>query len=163
MRENQLNGPNNSHSPGLKSEDENSSKNENKKRKKPGRYPSWMNALLWILIFAFIFTWLQSPGGGIFSQASEVSYSEFRAQLQEGNVESIHVQGEQIQGQLKESRILETTRDDTTQYESFITYIPSFGDEGLFEMLEEQNVDVSSQPESDFNYVHIPNDDELGF
>lgn len=133
--------------------DENSSSKKNKKKsKKPGRYPSWMNILLWILIFTFIFTWINSPEGGIFSQSTEVSYSEFRTQLQDGNVESIHVQGEQIRGQLKESRTLQTTQDDTMQYESFITYIPSFGDENLFEILDEQNVDVSSEPESNFNW-----------
>lgn len=136
--------------------DKGSSSNKNKKKgKKPGRYPSWMNMLLWILIFAFIFTWIQSPDGGIFSQASELSYSEFRTQLQDGNVESIHVQGEQIRGQLKESRTLQTTQDDTMQYESFITHIPSFGDENLFEILDEQNVDVSSEPESNFNWWTI--------
>jgi cell division protease FtsH len=136
--------------------DKGSSSNKNKKKgKKPGRYPSWMNILLWILIIAFIFTWIQSPDGGIFSQTSEVSYSEFRAQLQDGNVESIHVQGEQIRGELKESRTLQTTQDDTMQYESFITYIPSFGDENLFEILDEQNVDVSSEPESNFNWWTI--------
>ncbi|MDZ7719452.1 MAG: ATP-dependent zinc metalloprotease FtsH [Balneolaceae bacterium] len=122
------------------------------KGKKPGNYSSWMNVLLWVLFFAFIFTWIQSPGGGIFSQTSEVSYSEFRDQLQAGNVESIHVQGEQIRGQLKESQILETTQNDTTKYESFITYLPSFGDDRLFEILEEQNVAVSSEPASDFSW-----------
>lgn len=135
---------------------EGASSNKNKKKgKRPGRYPSWMNVLLWILIFTFIFIWIQSPGGGIFSQTSEVSYSEFRTQLQDGNVESIHVQGEQIRGELNESRTLETIQDDTIRYESFITYIPSFGDENLFEILDEQNVDVSSEPESNFNWWTI--------
>ncbi|NBC02697.1 MAG: cell division protein FtsH, partial [Bacteroidetes bacterium] len=73
-----------------------------------------MNLLLWILIFVFIFTWIQSPDGGIFSQSSEVSYSEFRQQLQQGNVESIHVQGEQIRGVLKNPQPIETSQDDTT-------------------------------------------------
>ncbi|WP_369431579.1 ATP-dependent zinc metalloprotease FtsH [Rhodohalobacter sulfatireducens] len=114
-----------------------------------------MNILLWILIFAFIFTWIQSPGGGIFSQSSEVSYSEFRQQLQNGNVESIHVQGEQIRGVLKNPQPVQTSQDDTTSYENFITYIPSFGDESLFELLEEQEVSVSSEPVSDFNWWSI--------
>ncbi|MCG2589820.1 ATP-dependent zinc metalloprotease FtsH [Rhodohalobacter sp. WB101] len=155
MNQDQRKKSNNDHSSGSNQEDDPRSSKEKDKRKRPGNYPSWMNILLWILIFAFIFTWIQSPGGGIFSQSSEVSYSEFRQQLQNGNVESIHVQGEQIRGVLKNPQPVQTSQDDTTSYENFITYIPSFGDESLFELLEEQEVSVSSEPVSDFNWWSI--------
>jgi len=155
LNQDQRKKSNNDHSSGSNQKEDPRSSKEKDKRKRPGNYPSWMNLLLWILIFAFIFTWIQSPGGGIFSQSSEVSYSEFRQQLQEGNVESIHVQGEQIRGVLKNPQPIETSQDDTTNYENFITYIPSFGDEALFELLEAQEVSVSSEPVSDFNWWSI--------
>jgi len=155
LNQDQRKKSNNDHSSGSNQKEDPRSSKEKDKRKRPGKYPSWMNLLLWILIFAFIFTWIQSPGGGIFSQSSEVSYSEFRQQLQEGNVESIHVQGEQIRGVLKNPQPIETSQDDTTNYENFITYIPSFGDEALFELLEAQEVSVSSEPVSDFNWWSI--------
>lgn len=155
MGKDQQKTPNNHHSSESDQHGDPLSTKEKMKGKKPGNYSSWMNLLLWVLFFAFIFTWLQSPEGGIFSQSTEVSYSEFREQLQDGNVESIHVQGEQIRGELKESRTLATTQDDTSRYESFITYIPSFGDEALFEILEEQNVAISSEPVSDFNWLTV--------
>lgn len=152
MNEEQKKKPKNYQSSGSNKQESRFSNEEKEKRRRPGNYRSWMNVLLWILIFTFIFTWINSPEGGIFSQSTEISYSEFREQLQNGNVESIHVQGEQIRGELRESSTLETSQNDTTSYESFITYIPSFGDEALFELLEEQEVAVSSEPASDFNW-----------
>lgn len=129
-----------------------SSKQEKKKRKKRSPYSSWMNILLWVLFFTFIVTWIQNPGNGIFSQRTKITYSEFRQQVKDGNVSKISVQGEKIQGELKESRTFEISEEDTLRYESFMTYIPSFGDETLFQLLEEQGVTVSSQPESDFSW-----------
>lgn len=114
-------------------------------------YSSWTSFLLWMLFFTFLFVWLTSPEGGLFSDTVQIKYSEFRRQLTQNNVESIHVQGEQIQGELIEHRVLESTENDTTRYNTFITYIPSFGDDRLYELLEEYEVEVSSEPESQFD------------
>ncbi len=152
MRENQQKKSKRNNSSDSGQGEDSSSKKEKQKRKKPKPYSSWMNILLWVLFFTFIVTWIQSPGDGIFSQTTEITYSEFRQQVEDGNVSGISVQGEQIQGELKESRTLEITGEDTVRYESFMTYIPSFGDEALFQLLEDQGVTVSSQPESDFSW-----------
>lgn len=134
-------------------QDENSSsKKESSKKKKPSPYSSWMNILLWALFITFIVTWIQNPSDGIFSQSTTITYSEFRQQVRDSNVTRITVQGEQIQGELRESQTFVISDDDSVQYESFTTYIPSFGDETLFQLLEEQNVSVTSEPESGFNW-----------
>lgn len=122
---------------------------------KPGKYSSWTNLILWLLFFTFLFLWISSPEGGFFNPTPQIEYSEFREQLNEGNIEQIHVQGEKIRGQLKQPRILEAMEEDTTEYESFITYLPSFGDEQLLRELENQNVKVLTDPESDFNWWNI--------
>ncbi|MDX1641516.1 MAG: ATP-dependent zinc metalloprotease FtsH [Balneolaceae bacterium] len=108
-----------------------------------------------MLIFTFLFMWMTSGEGGLFSSIPQINYSKFRQQLNQGNVESIHVQGEQIRGQLRESQVLDVIDGDTTNYESFVTYLPSFGDDQLFQILEEQNVDVSTEPVSQFDWWTI--------
>lgn len=100
-----------------------------------------------LILTIFIF-WYLSTSDDFFSTSPEIEYSEFRQQLMQDNVELVHVQGERIEGELKETRQLQLAEDDTTQYESFTTYLPSFGDERLFEMLEERNVTISAEPES---------------
>ena len=143
----------------------NQDNNSKKNRKGPGEeplpkkkrknYSSWTNFLLWMLIFTFLFMWMTSGEGGLFSSIPQINYSKFRQQLNQGNVESIHVQGEQIRGQLRESQVLDVIDGDTTNYESFVTYLPSFGDDQLFQILEEQNVDVSTEPVSQFDWWTI--------
>lgn len=82
------------------------------------------------------------------SGAPEIEYSRFKQELNSNNIQSVHVQGEKIEGEFKQARELQTVAGDTTSYERFITYMPSFGDERLFELLEERNVRVSAEPES---------------
>jgi len=129
-----------------------------KKKNKPnkiGKYSRWTNLVLWILFVTFLFLWISSPEGGIFSPAPQIEYSEFREQLDQGNIKRVFVQGEEIRGELKKSVILEATEEDTAEYENFITYLPSFGDNELLQELENQKVVVATEPESDFNFWNI--------
>jgi cell division protease FtsH len=119
--------------------------------------PSKSRNLFWIVLFTLMILWyffLTDPGG-MFGSIPEIEYSEFRKELREDNIQRIHVQGEQIQGTLKESVQLLIAEDDTTYYENFTTYIPSFGDDQLFAMLDEYNVVVSAEPESENYWWYI--------
>jgi len=119
--------------------------------------PSKSRNLFWIVLFTLMILWyffLTDPGG-MFGTVPEIDYSEFRKELRDDNIERVHVQGEQIQGTLKEPVQLLITRDDTTHYESFTTYIPSFGDDQLFAMLDEFEVVVSAEPESENYWWYI--------
>jgi cell division protease FtsH len=110
----------------------------------------------WILIAGLFIFWLVSTqGGGFFGGAPNVDYSEFRTQLKDGNVEKVIIKGEQVQGTLKQRAVLNTAQDDTTHTSEFTTYIPSFGDDKLMELLEQQNVQVQTVPKSDFDWWTI--------
>ncbi len=104
------------------------------------------------MILWYIF--LTDPGG-MFGTVPEIDYSNFRQQLKDDNIERVHVQGEEIQGTLKEAVQLRIAQEDTTHYENFITYIPSFGDDQLFAMLDEQGVIVSAEPETENFWWYI--------
>jgi cell division protease FtsH len=84
------------------------------------------------------------PAGG-----ERISYSEFRTQLQQENVQEVTVEGNTINGKLK-SQANKTKQGNTVQYQNFVTYLPSFGDESLMEDLESQNVNVVTKPQNDF-------------
>lgn len=107
----------------------------------------------WIVIAALFGFWLfSSQGGGFFGGPPTIDYSEFRQQIQNGNVRKITIQGDRIKGQLTEKRALKASENDTTQYNKFMTYLPSFGDEKLMAMLEKHEVQVQTLPKSDFNW-----------
>jgi len=84
------------------------------------------------------------PGGG-----KSISYSEFRTQLQQDNVERVEVKGNTLNGKLK-SEATRTKQGNTTKYQNFVTYLPSFGDEKLMNMMESRNVEVVTKPKSEF-------------
>lgn len=114
-----------------------------------GKRNSPLNGLFfWILIFSVFLFWYVATSDGFLSTSPEIEYSQFRAEVMDENVQSVHVQGERIQGQLKEERTLRAEGEDTTTYDSFTTFIPSFGDERLFELLEEKDISISAEPES---------------
>ncbi len=113
--------------------------------------------IFWIVLFTLMILWyifLTDPGG-MFGTVPEIDYSNFRQQLKDDNIERVHVQGEEIQGTLKEAVQLRIAQEDTTHYENFITYIPSFGDDQLFAMLDEQGVIVSAEPETENFWWYI--------
>ncbi|MEX0771179.1 MAG: ATP-dependent zinc metalloprotease FtsH [Balneolaceae bacterium] len=133
------------------------SSRENKKSKKPGsptfqRPSQGPGIIFWIfLISLFVLLYLNTGNSntGWFSTTPQLEYSEFRSLLENGAVKQVHVQGDEILATLNEPQQLKSATNDTTSYENFITYIPSFGDEQLLARLEERGVTVSAEPESD--------------
>jgi cell division protease FtsH len=96
--------------------------------------------------------WVWNPFKGALDAEPRISYSTFRQQLKEGNVERVTVAGEQIRGELKEAAEKKVAEGEPIQYTKFTTYIPSFGDEELLSLLEAQGVEVETQPERNFSW-----------
>jgi cell division protease FtsH len=128
-------------------------KNKDPKRQPGGRH---QYTFYWIVLAALFAFWLfSSQEGGLFGGPPSIDYSEFRNQLTSENIERVTIRGDQIEGQLKEPKALKSEADDTTKYDKFTTYLPSFGDDELMSMLEEHDVQVQALPESDFNWWTI--------
>ena len=102
-----------------------------------------------------LFAYQQFMGSAAGSET--VSYSEFRSEVRDGNVEQVTVQGEQVIGDLVSQSYKPTpdAEQDSTAYTSFVTYLPSFGDEKLMELLEANNVEVVTEPKSDFPWTLV--------
>lgn len=123
--------------------------------KKPGSRFTPIYWLYLILGTFLIYSLMSNQEGGLFGTLPEIEYTEFRTELENDNIESVHVQGERIEGSLKNSKPLNISENDTVRYENFVTYLPSFGDDNLFALLEDKNVTVSAEPESDSNWWYI--------
>jgi len=108
-----------------------------------GRLIIWVVAGTLLALWAYSY-WGMGPGGG-----ERISYSEFRSQLQNDNVAEVVVEGNTVRGDLK-SKASKTEESGTVEYEQFVTYLPSFGDEKLMALLESKGVEVVTRPESSF-------------
>lgn len=106
--------------------------------------------VLWVVLVALALFW----GWNLFTaqNLTQIDYSEFRQQLRGGNVERVTVSGSRIEGVLGDPSSRVTGQGDTLQFTEFLTHLPSFGDDELLSMLEEQGVEVETQPPSDFSW-----------
>jgi cell division protease FtsH len=117
----------------------------------PLRQPRWSRWIGPIILLAVaIYLVLNGGFGGLGFGTVEISYSRFQAHLQQGIVERVQIQGQEIQGSLSEP-VKETVNGETQEYQEFVTYFPPFGDDELLPTLERQNVDIQVSPESGFS------------
>jgi len=111
--------------------------------------------VIWLLLGLAIASALWGPLSDRFSNRAQIDYTEFRRQVQAGNVKRVTVTGEQIEGQLVEAAERTTESGETVTYTAFGTYLPSFGDDELLSLLESQGVEVETQPPSDFSFLDL--------
>ncbi len=118
----------------------------------PGGGPSGTGRgrlIIWVIAGTLLALWAYSYWGMGASGGERISYSEFRTQLQQENVKRVEVKGNAINGTLK-SQATRSEQGNTVEYQNFVTYLPSFGDEQLMDLLESQGVNVVTKPESSF-------------
>jgi cell division protease FtsH len=103
----------------------------------------------WVVGLLLIFTWFfRDFGAG--EPGAEIFYTTFREQLVAGNVERVVVQGERISGELRQPAQTTPRNGEPVEYTQFITYLPSFGDDQLFALLQQQNVEIETRPDQEF-------------
>ncbi len=110
---------------------------------------------LWQILLLLVVVWWLSSIFFANGQGRKIDYSAFREQLEQGNVERVTVQGEQVQGRLHDPVTVNLEGNRTTEYQDFTTYLPSFGDDRLLTLLEDRDVAVTTEPEQDFSWVWI--------
>ena len=106
----------------------------------------WVIVLLVVLL---LFSWQYYMSA---VNRAQISYSAFLEQVTSDNVQEVTVQGEEIEGTLKEKAQKETTNGQKVEYEHFVTYLPSFGDEDLLKQLHTHEVDVRTLPEREGSF-----------
>ncbi|TVM14371.1 cell division protein FtsH [Oceanidesulfovibrio indonesiensis] len=99
-------------------------------------------ALLLILVIYGLSTLFVRPAAPEF----KIDYDIFRSEVRDGNVESVHVQGERIDGVLSQNRTRTLQGNRTVEYNEFFTFLPSFGDDKLLDFLTENDVAIATTP-----------------
>lgn len=99
----------------------------------------WL-ALLWIIV-SYLFRAYGPPG------TMELSYTDFKSRVKQGNVSEITVKGDEITGHFRKpvSPSSDTLKKDLPKYETFRTVMPSFKDPELMSLLEKNNVTVKAE------------------
>jgi cell division protease FtsH len=104
--------------------------------------------LFLVVAFNYLYLVLAPPQP---ATSTPVSYSRFKTELQQGNVEEITVQGSALSGSFKESIAVGGLDEKGTvrQYNRFTTLLPPFQDPQLLSDLEKKGVVINIQPEQE--------------
>src|SRR5579884_3505046 len=104
----------------------------------------WMLIWRWILpliglvaIAVFLFNFCQVPSG-----RADVPYSFFKQQVQDGNVSSVTLRGDTVEGRFT-SQVKVPGAQDNEQATQFVTHVPAIGDNSLLPLLQSKNVTVN--------------------
>ncbi len=114
----------------------------------------WGPLLLLILMFSI--PWMVTFfTGGV--NRTQVSYSFFLQQLESGNVESVLVRGDEIQGTLiNQARTPSLDGDgEGKQVKQITTYFPSKLNSEVLATIRQQNVILYTQPEKEGNFLTV--------
>jgi cell division protease FtsH len=136
--------------------DTNPSNDKNDRPKVPGGQQSGGhsrgNMIIWIIAATLLALWAYGYWGMGAAGNQQISYTEFRQQVQNENVSRVEITGNEVTGTLKKPAQAASGdgSSSSAEYENFVTYVPSFGDEKLLDMLESNGVEVNTKPRSDF-------------
>src|SRR5690606_24150877 len=84
-------------------------------RPEPPQGPRWGRVLLWVGLGWLVLFLLTSLQDASTSRVETISYTEFRAQVEAGNVERVYSRGESIEGVLVEPAPLPAGEDDAAE------------------------------------------------
>lgn len=117
----------------------------------PGLGRPW-RYLLWFLLALALLPLVWSRFFG--QEGIELSYSTFRQEVRAGNVASVTLRGERIEGEL-ETAVEQTVNGETRSDTQFYAYVPAVGSEDLVALLEQHEVELNVEPASDIPWFTL--------
>jgi cell division protease FtsH len=113
-----------------------------------GSKPNWgrvVRRTWWLVLLALIVNWIiASTLMG--TSRTTVSYTFFRNQVQAGNVSEVTSTGDTIEGTFRAPAKYPPNDGNAKDVTDFTTQRPSFGDDGLTQLLLDKNVTVNAKP-----------------
>ena len=108
---------------------------------------AWLLLLLLLLLPAL---WMAvPPATGLY----EISYTRFKALVEQGDVAEVTLRGGTVDGLLKRPLPLGPAQEETDRIR---TRVPAFGDESFLELLEKGGVEVEvKEPETETNWTSL--------
>jgi len=126
---------------------QNSQNKQNQQQRKdvPPPAPSAFRYLIWFFLLLIVMLYFSRTF--LMPEQVEISYSDFKHQVREGNVEKVTFRGDRIRGEFK-SEYTPPDADDEAAFTNFQTVLPAFDDPYLVDLLEDNDVRVYAERES---------------
>ncbi len=109
-----------------------------------GNNRRWFMIIFPLLLLLPLLTTMFTNAGG----QPNVSYSEFREQVEQGNVREVVISGNRVEGEFSQT-IRTNAGESIPSGSTFVTYVPSFGDSDVMDLLRENEVTIYTEPARD--------------
>ncbi len=136
-------------------EEKNNSKKQKQQQKpqQPGFGYNW-RFIIWIVLGAllayFLFERYQA------SNVARLNYSRFKEQVEQGNIQTITMNGQVITGEFINAYTPDNKKkEDAKSYDKFRTVSPPVQDDELLPMLEENGVVIDAKPSDDSGFTSL--------
>lgn len=105
------------------------------------------NPTLWFIAFFVFMFWLINQSS-THETYIDIPYTKFKILLEADNILEVSLQGDEIKGMLRQAALLPNTSqpDLTLKGLTIKTYVPTFGDSNLLNILEKNKVVVNVKP-----------------
>jgi cell division protease FtsH len=108
-------------------------------------FPSWMR---WLLLLLLVVNWLVASALLAPAERTSVSYTFFRDQVKAGNVSEITSVEDEITGTFASEADYPPESESPASVSDFRTQRPTFADDDLFQLLEDEGVKVTAEPQT---------------
>jgi cell division protease FtsH len=110
----------------------------------PGNNRRWFMIIFPLLLLLPLLTTVFTQQGG----QPNVSYTEFREQVEQGNVREVVISGNRVEGEFGQA-VQTDAGESIPAGSTFVTYVPSFGDADVMSLLRENDVTIYTRPPRD--------------
>ena len=133
---------------------DNNSQNSHKKQEQqqkqqrqevPPQGPSNIRYLIWFFLMLAIVLYFSRTF--ITPDRIDISYTEFKQQIKDQNIAEVTIRGDRVRGEFREEYIPPEAEEDVA-FTNFQTTLPAFDDPRLIEILEENDVKIYAEEES---------------
>lgn len=109
--------------------------------------PAWKIAIGLVLFAVFLYFWGEMVKKEDVARRFNVTYTQFKAELEAGNVKSVTIKGLQVDGELVRPVTLAIAGDPKPrEVKDFRTNLPSFESSDLLKEFDKRNVSVNVEP-----------------
>src|SRR5713101_6753317 len=114
----------------------------------PNRRGSWLRWLIFIVVINLLFYAPLLFGSSSGQPTTNLPYTNFLQQVQQGNVKDVTLTGNAVSGDFKTPlrQPQSGTGNNTVAYSQFTSFVPETGDPNLLPLLEKNSVQVTAQP-----------------
>ncbi len=122
-----------------------------KKEKKPAaeiyRNPAWKIAIGLVLFAVFLYFWGEMVKKEDVARRFRITYTQFRSELEAGNVKSVTIKELQVDGEfIKTVKLTPSGETKPHEVKDFRTNLPSFESSELLKEFDRKNVSVNVEP-----------------